>query len=282
MMTLPSWVRSARSTPDRSSSSLLRAMIRHTRLGLTGAKPRARSARFNNAVIRRYPQVGRLATNARMRARTAASWALQQPRRGFALPFNRSAGSNARPPMSLQLSSWRTVPFQRLRKPGLFLCAALFQRFLQDFVFKHLTTRLAFQLANARFPVPHGLIDGDAVVFCHGDIAFFEHEPSSTIHKIGSNTIAARNGGDAFSLKQGLFHNPQLIRCRPATTATAISNDFNPGHEHMPKDMLKPPWSDQGVRAKQEPAQSILAMQAQTKQEKINKPPSYSPTPLEG
>ena len=113
--------------------------------------------------------------------------------------------------MSLQLSSWRTVPFQRLRKPGLFFCAALFQRFLQDFVFKCLTTRLAFQLANARFPVPQGFIDGDAVVF-------------------------------------------------------------------------KPPWSGgQGGRAKQEPVQSILAMQVQTKQEKINKPPSYNPTPrLEG
>ena len=49
--------------------------------------------------------------------------------------------------MSLQLSSWRTVPFQRLHKPGLFFCAALFQRFLQDLVFKRLTTRLAFQLA---------------------------------------------------------------------------------------------------------------------------------------
>lgn len=51
--TLPSWLRSGRSKPDRSGSKLLFFMMRQTLLWLTGGKPAARNSRFSNAAIRR-------------------------------------------------------------------------------------------------------------------------------------------------------------------------------------------------------------------------------------
>jgi|SRR6056297_2285437 len=51
------------------------------------------------------------------------------------------------------------------------------------------------------------------------------------------------NGGNALTVIKKLFHDPQLVRRRPAQTATAIGDDFYLRHKHMLKAILKPPWS---------------------------------------
>jgi transposase-like protein len=105
----------------------------------------------------------------------------------------------------------------------------------------------------------HWLNDGscNAVVFCHGDAASFQHELSPTIKKIGGHAIATRNGRDALPIKQPLFQDPQLVSCSPATTAATVGDDFNLRHEHMLKAIPKPPGSGQDVHSNCGPVHNV-------------------------
>ena len=80
-----------------------------------------------------------------------------------------------------------------------------------------------------------------------------------TIQKIWRHAIAARDRRDALAAVQRLLDNPQLFGGTPAATAATIRYDFKFRHEHMLRDIPKPPGSGPGVRSKMGPVQCAKA-----------------------
>ena len=100
MMTLPSWRRSGRSKPDRSRSRLLRAMIRYTRLWLTGALFHKWCMTGIPGVTPAWSRFGMSSwppTTYKTRNRPVYNRSLKQ-RGSLAIRFDRKSDWRARPP----------------------------------------------------------------------------------------------------------------------------------------------------------------------------------------
>ena len=86
--------------------------------------------------------------------------------------------------------------------------------------------QLTLKLPDAGFHLSNGFFAAHTVILSHCNAASVNHQFAPTVQKIGGHAITTRNGGNALTDLEGLFHDPHFVadqrRRRPPSVMISI------------------------------------------------------------